>query len=337
VKKILIVEVNWIGDILFTTPFIRAVREANPGSHIACLVHPRCREMLESNPRIDEIIVYDEEGAHKGLAGKASLVLALGAKKFDAAFLLHRSFTKALIAYLAGIRERVGYPTKKRAWLLTRSVEEPEGPAHKVEYFLDIARAAGISARDISYEFFASDADRGHVARLLAGSGIGEPGSFAVICPGGNWGPKRWAPESFAALGDRLAERHGLKVVLAAAEKDARLAREVAGMMRSGPVVAAGRTTLGQLGALLERAAIVVAGDTGPMHMAVAMKARTIALFGPTDPAITGPYGAGNYRVMRGATDCEVPCYDVTCKDNRCMRGISVEEVAKVAEEMLGV
>lgn len=107
-KRILIVEVNWVGDVIFSTPFIRAVREAYPDAYIACLIHPRCKEMLESNPRIDELIVYDEEYGHKGLLGKLKLVLELRKKHFDVAFLLHRSFTKALITFLAGAKERWG-------------------------------------------------------------------------------------------------------------------------------------------------------------------------------------------------------------------------------------
>ncbi|MCX5685847.1 MAG: glycosyltransferase family 9 protein, partial [Candidatus Omnitrophica bacterium] len=137
-NRILIVEVNWIGDVLFSTPFIRAVREAHPDGYIACLLHPRCREMLEDNPRLDEIIIYDEEGAHKGLAGKIKLIAHLRKKNFDTAFLLHRSFTKALVAKLAGAEKIIGYPTKKRAILLTSPVEEPQEEIHKVEYFLNV-------------------------------------------------------------------------------------------------------------------------------------------------------------------------------------------------------
>ena len=94
-KRILIVNVNWIGDVLFTTPFIKAVRNLYPDGYIACLLHPRCREVLETNPRLDEIIIYDEDESHRSLFGKLRLIAALRQKRFDTAFLLHRSFTKA--------------------------------------------------------------------------------------------------------------------------------------------------------------------------------------------------------------------------------------------------
>ncbi|MBN2453898.1 MAG: lipopolysaccharide heptosyltransferase II [Candidatus Omnitrophica bacterium] len=334
-KRILIVNVNWVGDVLFSTPFIRAVREANPGAYIACLIHPRCREVLEANPRIDELIIYDEEGIHKSLIGKWRLIRQLRSKNFNTAFLLHRSFTKALIAYLAGIGERIGYPTKSRGGILTKAAEEPFEEQHKVEYFLNIARSAGIKAEDISYEFFVRDADRKFIRELLAKDGIGDKDFVAVLCPAGNWAPKRWPREKFARLADELADRYGAKIVLSASGKDLPLVEDIKKVMAAAPVITAGRTDLLGLGALLERADLVVANDTGPMHIAVAVGAKTIALFGPTSPRITGPYGKGSYVVISGNTACEVPCYNIACADNTCMAAIRVEDVLKEAEGML--
>lgn len=334
-KKILIINVNWIGDVLFSTPFIRVVREAYPKSHIACLLHPRCKEILESNPRLDEIMIYDEEGEHKSLFGKLKLIMYLRKKNFDIAFILHRSFTKALIASLAGIEKRIGYPTKHRSFLLTEIVEEPTEELHKVEYFLNVARAVGIEPSSRSYEFFIKDSDRNFIRSLLKSSDVSDEKTLVVICPGGNWDPKRWPKGSFAKLADLLIERFGVKVAISGAKKDIGLADEIKAMMRNSPIIVCGRTTLKELGALLERANLVIANDTGPMHIAVSMKAKTIALFGPTSPAITGPYGDGNYRVISKYGECEIPCYDFSCTDNRCMAAIKVEDVLKEASEML--
>lgn len=335
-KKILIVNVNWLGDVIFSTPFIKAVRDAYPDSYIACLLHPRCVDILKGNPGVDEIIVYDEEGAHRTLAGKIKLIKQLRKICFDTAFILHRSFTKALIVFLAGIKERIGYPTKRRGLLLTKTVDMPDEEVHKVEYFLNIARSLGINVRDNSYEFFIEDADRNAVRDFLRNdAGIGDKDKIAVLCPGGNWDPKRWPKENFALLADLLTERLGLKIVISGAKKDMALAEDIKNMMKNAPVISCGKTTIKQLAALLERADLVVANDTGPMHLAVAMKAKLIALFGPTSPRLTGPYGKGNYRVIQKNEECDVPCYDVTCTDNRCMAAISVEDVFKEAEDML--
>lgn len=334
-KKILIVNVNWVGDVIFSTPFIRAVRERYPKSYIACLLHPRCREVLEGNPRLNEIIIYDEESSHRTIWGKLRLIAELKRKRFDVAFLLHRSFTKALITALAGVKERIGYPTKHRDFLLTKAVEEPDEDIHKVEYFLDIARATGIMPSDPSYEFFVKDADRAFIKDYLSENGLCDKDKLVVICPGGNWGPKRWPKENFAKLADALSEKFAVRIVISGAAKDIALAEEIKGMVKNSPIVACGRMTLKNLGALLERANLVIANDTGPMHIAVAVKARVIALFGPTSPKITGPYGSGNYRVISRNESCDTPCYDFSCTDNKCMKSITVDEVLKAAIEML--
>ena len=334
-RRILIVNVNWIGDTLFSTPFIRAVREAYPDSHIACLLHPRCKEILELNPRLDEIIIYDEEGVHKSLLGKLKLVISLSKKKFDTAFLLHRSFTKALIVFLAGIKARIGYPTKRRAMLLTKMAEPPAGEAHKVEYFLDIARASGMTPKSRSYEFFINDTHKKFITNLLREAGISDKDTIVVLCPGGNWDPKRWPKENFARLADMLSEKSGAKIVISGAKKDMGLAEEIKGMMKARPVITAGRTTLKDLAALFSCASLVIANDTGPMHLAVAMKAKTIGLFGPTSPAITGPYGEGCYKVISKNDTCDIPCYDFSCIDNRCMAAIKVSDVFNEAVTIL--
>ncbi len=334
-KRILIVNVNWVGDVIFSTPFIRALRDANPGSYIACLLHPRCKDMLEGCPRLDEIILYDEEGVHKSLLGKARLINELRKKRFDTAFILHRSFTKALLTWLAGVKKRIGYATKHRGFVLTSAVEEPVEEMHKVEYFLALARSQGIEAVDGSYEFFIRDEDRKFVKELLIALGVCEKDRLAVICPGGNWDPKRWRVENYAKLSDLIIEKLGVKVVVAGSRKDVSLAEDIKKKMKLRPIVACGKTTLKQLGALLERAQLVIANDTGPMHIAVAMKTKVIALFGPTSPKLTGPYGKGNYRVISRAEGCDVPCYDFTCTDNRCMAAIQVEDVFREAQNLL--
>jgi len=334
-KRILIVNVNWIGDVIFSTPFIRAVREAYPDGYIACLVHPRAREILELNPALNEIIIYDEEGEHRSPVGKLKLILCLKKKKFDMAFLLHRSFTKALITFLAGIKERAGYPSKSRARLLTKCIEEPSEEIHKVDYFLGIAGSCGIAPKGDYYEFFINDLHRNYIAELLRKEGVSGKDAIVVLCPGGNWDPKRWGKENFAKLADNLCEKYGAKVVMSGAKRDLKLAEEIRGMMKNISIITCGRTGLKEAAALFERSSLVVANDTGTMHLAVAMKAKTIALFGPTSPHLTGPRGDGIYSVISKNDICDIPCYDFTCKDNRCMALITVEDVMQAAAGFL--
>lgn len=334
-KRILVIEVNWLGDVLFSTPFIRALRNANPDGYIACLLHPRTREILDGNPAVNEIVIYDEEGIHKGLLGKIKLVLSLRRKHFDTVYILHRSFTKALIAYLTGARERIGYPAKNREKLLTKAVEEPDAGVHSVEYFMNLAGESASGVKEPAYEFYIKDADRLYVRDYLSVRGVNPGDKIITLCPGGNWDPKRWPKENFAALSDMLAGKYGVKVVITGGEKEKTLAERIKGMMKHPAVVACGDTNLKQLGAILERSLLVIANDTGSMHIAVAVGAKVIALFGPTSPEMTGPYGRGSYRVIKSRIECDVPCYDVTCRDNKCMKAISVEEVLAESADIL--
>ncbi|MFH1045843.1 MAG: lipopolysaccharide heptosyltransferase II [Candidatus Omnitrophota bacterium] len=334
-ERILIVTQNWRGDVLFSTPLIRALRDKYPQSFIAALVVPRCVEILEHNPRLNEVIVFDEEGPHKGFWGKLKLIGQLRRRRFTAVFFLHRSLTRALLCFLAGIPERIGYNSKKRGWLLTRRITAPMERLHKVEYFLNLARALGIETAHKEYEFFLDDDDKKFIDQLLSEHDLKAADRLIVLNPGGNWGLKRWPKENFSRLGDELSEKYQAKVLITGAENDLALAQAIAGQMRQRPVIFCAKTTLGELAALLAKADLVVANDSGPMHIALSQKAKVIALFGPTDPLITGPYGGGNYFVINKNTDCQIPCYELKCRQNFCMQAITVEDVLSAAEKLL--
>ena len=137
-KRILVVNVNWLGDVIFSSPIFKALKEAYPQVHISCLALPRVKEVLESIPYIDEIIVYDEKGRHWNPFAKLGLVWSLRRRHFDVAFLLHRSLTRALLVYFAGIPQRVGYDAKGRGRFLTHEVEPLDDQVHRCDYYLNI-------------------------------------------------------------------------------------------------------------------------------------------------------------------------------------------------------
>jgi len=333
-NRILIVEVNWVGDVLLSTPLIRSVREKFKNAHIACLVHPRVKEVLKKNPRINEIIIYDEKHAHKSLLGKLRLTWELRRHRFDLAILLHRSFTKAFITYLAGIKKRAGYITGKRRLLITHPVDSADTPLHKVDYFLKVAGALGCDTGNRNCEFFINDTERRKIERVLAENGIGKGDFLVVLNPGGNWAPKRWPEENFACLAEGLIEKYGAKIAISGAKKDIERALRIKEKMKRPVTVLCGKTNLSELAALAERADFVISGDSGPMHVAVSMKSNVIAIFGPTSPSFTGPTGSGNYRVIQKDVSCEVPCYELACGDYKCMKAVTVYDVLSVFGEM---
>ncbi|MGE4357359.1 MAG: lipopolysaccharide heptosyltransferase II [Candidatus Omnitrophota bacterium] len=334
-KKILIINVNWLGDVLFSTPFIRAVRNKYPDAYISCMIVPRCREILEGNPYLDELIIYDEEGKHSTLLGKLQFISLLRSKKFDEVYLLHRSLTRTLLTALAKIPKRCGYITKKRKMFLTHRVEVPKAELHRVEYFLNLAHALDIPTDKSGYDFLIPPEAETYIDKLLEECGIGKDTSFIVLNPGANWLLKRWPPKYFGILGDMLTKKIGVKIVISGADKDREIAQEIAEYMKIKPIILAGKTNLKQLGSLFKRAGLVITNDTGPMHIALAVGTKVLALFGPTASKITGPYGPGVYRVIQKDVGCPVPCYHLKCKDNRCMKAITPDEVFGEAEVLL--
>lgn len=324
-----------MGDVLFTTPAIRAIREHHPQGFIATLVVPRCVEMLKDNPNIDEIIVFDEKRGLGGLFGKISLILELRKRRFDTVISFHRSMSRMLLAALAGIPYRIGYYTRKRSWLLTETVALPKIPPHRVEYFLNITRAAGIDTDHKHYDFFVPEGSLVRADEILRQSGIGAGEEFFIINPGGNWPPKRWPKERYAQLCQSLKARYGKKILVTGAEKDIPLAEDIIRMSKGCAISICGKTTLKELAAIIKRARLLVSNDSGPMHIAVSQKTPTIAVFGPTSPAITGPPGEGNYAVLHKWDECEIPCYDLSCNNYRCMKAVSVEDVLEAVGQIL--
>ncbi len=238
---------------------------------------------------------------------------------------------------LAGIPERIGYYTKKRALLLTKKVAIPQETLHKVEYFLNIAKASGITAENKDYEFFVNKEDSAYIDDLFTEYNLRSTDFLVVINPGGNWQLKRWPKENFSKLSDRLIKEYGAKVIISGAQGDFGLAKDIAAHMQERPIILCGKTTLGQLAALMSKVHLVISNDSGPMHIAVSQKAKVIALFGPTSPGVSGPYGRGEYLVIQAQGDCEVPCYKLDCADNKCMVEITVAEVLQATEKLTGV
>ena len=330
-KKILIFNVNWLGDVLFSTAFIRNVRRSFPHSFIACIIPSRCYPVLKGNPHLNEVIIFDEKDRHRGVFQQLDFVRQLKAGKFDLVFLLHRSFSRALICRLAGIPERIGHYNRKRGFLLTKKIIPPKRDSlHRIDYYLDIIEKFGLRVEDRYTEFFVSDEDIDFVEDFLKKNAVG-PGDFIVVInPGGNWMPKRWPKEYWAELSDKLIEKLGAKVIITGARNDLSLVNQIKEKMKQAPLIACGFFNIKQLGALAKRADLFISADTGPLHIASSVGAKQIiAIFGPTAPEITGPFPSRNTIILQKNVGCALPCYEVHCKDNRCMKAVLPEDVLK--------
>lgn len=327
--KIVVFNVNWLGDVLFSTPAIGLIRQAYPDAFIACIIPPRCREILEGNHNLDEIIIYDEAGKHKSVSGKLRFINELRREKFNKGFLFHRSFTRALIFFLAGISERIGYANKKRNLFLTAKIDPPDiGKVHRADYYLGIVRAYlnAPSEFELKLDFF-SQKEVLRVDSLLKENGIKEGDIVVALNPGGNWPQKRWPKENFASLAKKLVENYDAKVVITGADKDISLGEEIAALSKNKIYNFCAKLTLKEMAALAKIAKVFISGDSGPLHVAYAIGAKVIGLYGPTSVLITGPYHADNAVVIQRDVGCDIPCYEERCKELCCMKAITVEEV----------
>lgn len=328
-KRILIFNVNWLGDVLFSSAAIRNIRRNYPDAYIACVIPSRCYSILKGNPYLDEVIIFDEKDRHKGVLSKLNFISLLRSKKFDVVFLLHRSFTRALICRLAGIPERIGHYTKKRSFLLTKKIIPPKRDSlHRIDYYLDVIDKAGLRIEDRFLDFFFSPEDEKHVDNFLSKNSVDEKDFIVAINPGGNWLPKRWAVDYWASLADKLIGELGQKVVITGSISDLKLAGQIKEKMIEDPIIACGSLNIKQLGALAKRADLFITADTGPLHIANAVRCKKIiAIFGPTSKEITGPYPAGNVVFLQKDVGCALPCYKVNCRDNRCMKAVTPDDV----------
>jgi lipopolysaccharide heptosyltransferase II len=269
--------------------------------------------------------------------GKFAFIRELKKKKFDCAFLLHRSMTRAFITWAAGIRERIGYVTAKRGIFLTKKVQPPDiNRVHRIDYYLGVIAGAGLAIKDRHTNFFYSETDREFVQRFLQDRSV-KPGDIIIgLNPGGNWDPKRWPKEKFSLLADRLVEELGVRLIFTGSPEDKDLVSGILSNMKSPADTACGILSLKQFAALCSRLSVFVSADSGPLHIANAVGAKKIiALFGPTHPGLTGPVPPERVVILQKNAGCNIPCYTFDCGDNRCMKAISVEDVFAAARSAI--
>jgi len=338
-KNLLVRGVNWIGDAVMTIPALRSLRKGLPGTKISLLVKPWVAPLFENNPDIDEIILYED--GFKSLTGKFKLSSLLKAKKFCSSILLQNAFDAALIAFLSGIPQRIGYSRDGRGFLLTDSIpfDNDARKLHHIQYYLNILEKAGINAEYSLPYIFLSMQERLQARDIL--KNLKRP--VIGINPGATYGStKRWPPERFAEVSKRIISELGGSVVILGSKSEVEIADEIvsnpqlsafspqANPAEAGSsqlLVMAGKTSLRELSALISECDALLTNDSGPMHIGYALRTPLVAIFGSTDPALTGPQGKENI-VIKKNIDCS-PCFKKSCdkKEMLCMNAIMPDEV----------
>jgi lipopolysaccharide heptosyltransferase II len=335
--RILIRAANWVGDAIMTTPVIRGVRKNYPDAHITVLAKPWVIPVYENNPHVDEIMVYDNTGRHKMGMGTLRLAGDIRKLKFDLAILMQNAFEAALLAFLAGIPERVGYNTDGRFLLLNRCVRLDPAlkRGHLIDYYIGLLKGSTLKADGRQLELAIEEKDRGVAQSLLGENGLGGKRPVMGINPGATGGTaKRWFPDRYAQICRQLSQEYQTKILLFGGPADGALGQEIMAMAPGCCINIAGKTSLAQAFALIENCDLFVTNDSGLMHAAAALNVNQVALIGSTDFVATAPSNK-NSIMVREPTSC-APCLKDECPvDHRCMTRITVDRVMDVCRSVL--
>ena len=335
VRRLLIVKPSSLGDVVHALPALAALRRRFPSAHLAWLVKREWAEVLEGNPDLDDVLAVDLSAE-----GWPAAIRAVRAGRFDLVVDLQGLLRSAMLGWASGSAVRVGFANGREGspWFYTHRVPVPDASMHAVDRYLLLARFLGADVGEVKPSDFPLPHDPAAEARveaLLAAAGVRPGAMLAALNPSARWTTKRWPAESFAAVGDWL-QQQGVRAVMIGGREERPVGEAVMRAMRGAPVDLAGKTTMKELIALLRRLRVFVTNDSGPMHLAAAVGTPVIALFGPTDPARTGPYGEG-HTVLRSGVPCS-PCFSRRCANAtelECLTAIRPHAVIESAMRLL--
>lgn len=330
--RFLVISTTAIGDTLLGTPAMRALKETYPSSYVAVLAHKGRMDVLESNPHVDEVISFE-----KGWFNLWRIGRLLKSKRFDVVLIFHGNDPWTLpVAWLSGAREIIGYREDTSFdFLLTRAVPMPRPATHAIDRRLELSRAVRADTTDRKLVLILCDGDREDGRRAIGALGFEEASLIVGLQPGAARPYKCWPLERFAELGRLLVKELGARVIVTGSPQEAAMADRLKNMIGEGATSAAGRTGIRGMAALMERMAVYVTNDTGPMHMAFALGTPTVALFCPSDAASLGPTAEQErHRILQKPLTC-TPCITKRCDEPVCMEQFTVDEVAKAVKSIV--
>ncbi|TAM39813.1 lipopolysaccharide heptosyltransferase II, partial [bacterium] len=340
-RRILVVRTDRIGDVLLSTPVIKALRKKFPQAYISMMVSPYARDIVEGNPYLDEVILYDKDGKHKSFFRSFKFASRLKKKKFDLAIILHPANRPHLITFLAGIPERLGY-NRKLGFLLTRKIEhtKQKGQKHEAEYNLDLLGGLGVTGNASDLFMPLRIESERWVEDLFVKEGIRDTDKILAINPGASCPSKVWPAERFAEAAEKLAKRYNFKILILGGPKDMRLADKVAQHIKSKAINLSGRTSVSQMASILKRCALFISNDSGPVHIASALSTPVISIFGRAQaglgPRRWGPLGKRD-KYLHKEAGC-IQCLAHNCvREFACLKAIGVSDVLAAAEEILKI
>ncbi len=339
--NILIVKLSAIGDVIHTLPSLSAIRRLYPQAHITWVVEQAASDLVMNHPLLDRTLVLSRKSwmadirngrIHSARQGFSTFIAELRSRSYDLVIDFHGLLKSALVVLFSSGKRKLGYDSWQELSGLFYNEKIPEDlNKHAVERYLDFTRYLG--AADDVPEFVLpplTDEREKQLSALLAQHHLKDK-KFIAVSPVALWDTKLWDDGKFAVLADTMASKWGLPIVFTGGQPkplDAIILR-----MKVPAINLGGQTSLTQAARLYKKALTVVTTDSGPMHLAAAVGTPVVALFGPTDPRRTGPYGTG-HEIVRTGIDCS-PCFSKKCRTCQCMKDISPQQVLAAVERIL--
>ncbi|MBL8146492.1 MAG: glycosyltransferase family 9 protein [Anaerolineae bacterium] len=349
-QRILLIRPDHLGDVLLATPAIRALRALRPTAEIHALTGPWSADVLETCDAVDQVLTIPFPGFSRApspnLRSPYELAWDTGRKlrllRYSAALILRPDhWWGALVAWLAGIPVRIGYALPDVEPFLTQRVPFQRGHAVEQNAWL-VERLTGMALdpSNLTLRYTVASEERAWTNQFLGGTEVSADDRLIVLHAGAGTAIKLWEPQRWATVADRLARQSAAKIVLTGSEAEIPLTRAIAAHMSEAPIIMAGETSVGTLAALLERAALALGPDSGPLHLAAAVGTPTVALFGPADPDEFRPWGPlARHLVLTTDIGCR-PCRILdwpgdSVENHPCVREISIERVVEASHRAM--
>jgi heptosyltransferase-2 len=332
--KIVVRAPNWIGDAILSMPALVSLRKNYPDAEIWVTASRWTKGIFVPLDWVSGTISLSNKNSYKNIRSDAK---KLKEHDFDIGVLFTNSFGSALLFSLANIPQRWGYARDGRQLLLTKGVRTSplEAPCHHIQYYLSLISKLGLETESAQLDFPLTDESTSQAKALFQSNSVDRNKPIIILSPSASYGPaKRWPVSFFSRLATLLQSNNDVEVLIIGSEADKEIARAIAAAMSKKPFDLTGQTTLPQLAGTIGQAALFITNDSGPMHLANALKVPVVAIFGPTDPQITGPFQKPS-KVLKGQVPCW-PCSYRECPfEHQCMTQISPEMVFEACQDFL--
>ena len=348
--RILVVRLSAVGDVIRTLPAVKAVKEHYPSSHVAWVVEEPSKTLLESQPEIDDVILFPRRRWTQGLRSPRQMVKTAGEiwqfirklrrQQFDLVLDFHGIMKSGIIAFLTGSPQRIGFDrrsSKEGNFLFSNiKVRLPGGSMNRYRRNAFLLKGMGLGTNSLRTDLSIPEEDRDYVDAFVRGLSTPVSRPLIAIHPGSSamFPSKRWMAERYAQLADRLTRELGGTVLFTWGPEELTRVESIRQSMNESSLLAPPTASLTQLGEVFKRCDLFIGGDTGPMQMASMLGTPVIVIYGPTDPVLYEPLGV--HRNVFKKVECN-PCRKRTCSDLRCLRAMDVGDVFDTAREVLGV